>query len=80
MSGAIIDDVEVTAAHDGVAELKLTLRHANGGVSPITLDEIATGALMKACDTDNPAGLIGQSWEKVRDALNHSWNRYSKTS
>lgn len=75
MNGATVSEVQVTAAHDGVAELKLTLRHANGGLSPITLDETAVRALMEACGATEPDALVGVGWEKIRDALTHSWNR-----
>lgn len=76
MNGAVIETVEVGAAHDGVAELIVTLHFANGGRSLVTLDAIAAGALMRACNVTDPAGLSGQGWEKVRDALGVSWNRF----
>ena len=74
---AIISDVRIAAAHDGVAELVVQLRHANGGTSEVALDEVATDALLSACEAQAPAQLLGHSWQKVRDALSVSWNRYT---
>lgn len=56
MSGAVICDARVVAAHDGVAELVVTLRHDNGGRSQITLDETAAAALLQACNAAGPEG------------------------
>ena len=77
MREAVIDSVRVAAAHDGVAEMIVTLRHENGGTSEVALDQLATDALLKSCDVREPADLTGQSWLKVRDAMSVSWNRYS---
>ena len=74
---ATIAAVRIAAAHEGVAELVVELRHANGGCSEIALDALATDALLRSCDTQDPAGLIGHSWSKVRDALGASWNRFN---
>jgi hypothetical protein len=76
VSAAVISHVGVAAAHDGTAELVVTLRHGNGGTSQVTLDEIAADALLRACDARTADDLIGQGWEKVRDALAVSWNRF----
>lgn len=76
MSDAVISDVRVAAAHDGEAELVVTLRHDNGGTSDVTLDRYAAAALLDACRATEPAALTGQSWERVRDALTVSWNRF----
>ncbi len=76
MSGAVICDARVVAAHDGVAELVVTLRHDNGGRSQITLDETAAAALLQACNAAGPEALEGQSWTRVREALTVSWNRF----
>lgn len=79
MSGAVISGVRVAAGHDGSAELVVTLRHGNGGESPITLDEAAAAALFAACRVSEPDALIGHGWESVREALDASWNRFNKT-
>lgn len=69
--------MRVAAAHDGVAELVVVLRHRGGGLSEVSLDEMAAAALMRACQATSPEELTGASWERVRDALAVSWNRYA---
>ena len=78
MSDAVIVDSRITAAHEGVAELVVTLQYNNGGQSEVALDHLATQALFDACQADNLEGLNGHNWEKVRDALSVSWNRFTK--
>ena len=78
MSDAVISAVRVAAAHGGEAELIVTLEHLNGGSSDVTLDAIAAAALLDACAATDPAALTGQSWERVRDALAVSWNRFQQ--
>ena len=77
MTAAVIESVRVAAAHEGVAELVVTLRHGNGGTSEIALDQLAASALLKACEAAAPEQLTGHSWEKVKDALSVSWNRFN---
>lgn len=77
MSFARISHVQIGAAHDGDAELIVTMRHENGGKSLVSLDEYAARALLKSCGTAAPDDLVGASWEKVRDALVASSNRFS---
>ncbi len=76
MQEAVIDGVRVAAAHEGVAELVVMLKHSNGGTSEVALDHLATDALLKFCDAATPAQLTGQSWSKVREAMAVSWNRF----
>lgn len=76
MSGAVIDHVEVAAAHDGVAELIVTLSFENGGQSLVTLDEFAARTLFEARGVTRPAQLEGTGWEYVRDALIASSTRH----
>ncbi|WP_448579518.1 hypothetical protein [Thermaurantiacus sp.] len=66
---AVIETVAVAAAHDGEAELVVTLRHENGGRSRVTLDEPAARHLFAATGAGDPESLVGQGWEHVRDAL-----------
>ncbi|MBR9835024.1 MAG: hypothetical protein GYB42_07505 [Alphaproteobacteria bacterium] len=80
MSGAIIHHVTVAAAHDGVAELIVTLQFNNGGQSLVTLDEHATRHLLKSCGTEDPEALKGVGWEHVRDALAAASARYQTTN
>jgi hypothetical protein len=79
MSVALISAVRIAAGHDGAAELVVTLRHANGGVSDVTLDELAAAALLQGCGAHSMDDLIGLGWEKVQQALAVSWNRYANT-
>ncbi|HEX7037571.1 MAG TPA: hypothetical protein VF210_17510 [Pseudomonadales bacterium] len=73
----MISHVRVAAAHDGEAELVVTLTHGNGGTSQVTLDEIAARALLESCNASRADDLLGHGWDKVRDALAVSWNRFS---
>lgn len=75
MSTAVIAATRVGAAHDGAAELVVTLRHACGGESEVRLDEPAAAALLDACGAAGTEELAGVGWERVRDALSNSWNR-----
>lgn len=76
---AIIESVDVAAAHDGEAELVVTLRFDNGGRSRIALDEPAARFLYEATGADGPDSLVGQGWEHVRDALVRSSARFMET-
>jgi len=80
VSEATITSVRIAAAHEGVAELVVTLTHENGGRSEVALDNLATSALLNGCNVGDPDELIGVSWLKVRDALSVSWNRFNPVS
>ncbi len=69
----------IAAAHDGAAELVVTLRHANGALSDVPLDATAAAALFDACSVRSAEELPGHGWEKVRDALAVSWNRFANS-
>jgi hypothetical protein len=77
MSSAVITRTRVAAAHDGAAELVVTLRHPNGACSDVALDAAAVAALFDACRASRAEELTGHGWEKVRDALAVSWNRFA---
>jgi hypothetical protein len=79
MTAATISHVEIAAAHDGEAELVVTLSFENGGRSQVTLDEYGARQLLDSCAASNADDLIGASWEKVRDALVASSSRYAGT-
>lgn len=66
----------LAAAHEGIAELIVEIRYPNGGVSEVPLDQHASEALMQACAAETADELVGHGWEKVRDALQVSYNRY----
>ena len=76
MKQASIKTVRVAAAHDGDAELVVLVEYGNGGTSEIALDQIASATLMENCSAQSLEELIGHSWEKVREALLVSYNRY----
>jgi hypothetical protein len=79
MSGALISEVSLGAAHDGVAELVVTLRFDNGGETRVALDRHAADHLYTACGVRDSSALVGQGWERVRDALAASSNRFAET-
>ena len=76
---AHIHAVRIAAAHDGVAELVVTLRYGNGATADVTLDSVASAALMQSCRADKVEELTGQPWREVRDALAVSYNRYQSS-
>mgnify|MGYP000120110552 FL=1 len=76
MEAAIIRDVRVAAAHEGIAELVVSIEYENGGTAEVALDQMATSALMDSCNASSIEDVKGQSWDKVRDALQVSYNRY----
>jgi len=73
---AIIDSARIIAAHDGIAELMVTIVYPNGGRTEVQLDPTASDALLTSCDASDIEDLAGHTWEKVRDALALSFNRY----
>lgn len=73
---AIIKDARVAAAHEGIAELIVRIEYDNGGISEVALDQMATSALMQSCAAEDIEQVKGHSWDKVRDALQVSYNRY----
>lgn len=75
-SPATITGVRIAAAHDGDAELIVVLTFANGGNSLVTLDEYATRSLMAGANASHADQLIGLGWDRVRDALIASSNRF----
>ncbi len=76
MRPAVIKDAKVAAAHEGIAELIVSIEHDNGGVSEVALDQAAASALMRACRATTLEDVKGHPWERVRDALQVSYNRY----
>ncbi len=54
----------------------LEIEFENGSASEVSLDNASGLALMKDCDAETAEDLIGQSWERVRDALTSAYNRY----
>ena len=77
MASAKISEVRLGAAHDGDAELVVTLRFANGGQSLVSLDEFAVRSLLASAGAQTADQLIGVGWDKVRDALIASSSRFA---
>jgi hypothetical protein len=73
---AKIAKVRIAAAHEGDAELIVTVAYDGGGNSEVPLDRHASDALLRSCEASALEELIGQSWQQVRDALSVSYNRY----
>ena len=65
---AVISDVRLAAAHEGVAEIVVSLTFNNGGQSQVALEHIAGARLMQNCGAARVDELIGQGWEHVRAA------------
>ena len=74
--GTEIKSVRVAAAHDGDAELIVLVGYSNGGTSEIALDQLASATLMEECHAETLEDLKGHSWEKVKVALQTSYNRF----
>ncbi len=74
---ATISCVRMAAAHEGTAELIVSVVYDGGGTTDVPLDRYASDALLQACSVKTPDQLIGKSWAKVRDALSVSYNRFS---
>ena len=74
---AKVKTARVAAAHEGVAELIVCIEYPNGGTTEVTLDQMASAALMKSCGAETLADVKGCSWEQVRDALQVSYNRFT---
>lgn len=78
MAAATISEVRIAAAHDGDAELLVTLTFPNGGRSLVTLDEFAARSLLASTQSNNPDQLIGVGWDRVRDALIAASSRFNE--
>lgn len=74
--GAKIKQARVAAAHEGIAEMIVSIEYENGGVTDLSLDSTAVEALMTSTRATSLEALIGTSWEHVRDALTVAYNRY----
>lgn len=72
---AIISNVRLAAAHEGVAEIVVSLTYDNGGRSEVALGHVAGARLMESCGASQVEDLIGRGWEHVRDALTCAYNR-----
>ena len=68
-TGAIVVGAELTAGHDGQAELLVRLRHENGVEAPMILDPDTGLALMRGSGADSLSGLIGRAWRDLIKGL-----------
>lgn len=66
---AVVLGAEVTAGHDGEAELTLTVRFENGVAAPVVLDAEAGFDVLAACGAAGAADLVGQPWRRVLKGL-----------
>ena len=71
---AVITDVRLAAAHEGVAEIIVSLTFSNGGRSEVALDQATAARLMQNCGVPQAEQLIGHGWEQVRDAMTGVYN------
>jgi hypothetical protein len=65
LSEAVIVAAEITAGHDGQAELVVRVRHENGVVSNIVLDGDTGLRLLAEAEADDLGALVGRSWRDV---------------
>lgn len=73
---AKISAVRIAPAHEGVAELIVTIAYPNGGKTDYPLDELAAQYLFKIAEVDTPEALVNLDWKFVREAITHSYNRH----
>jgi hypothetical protein len=65
----VIVGAEVSAGHDGAAELTLTLQYENGVTAPVIVDARVGFALMRNCGATCLADLSGQSWRHFLEGM-----------
>lgn len=73
---AAITKVRLAAAHEGLAELIVTVGYDSGGQTDVALDRHASDALLNLCRATKLEQLVGEDWQRVRDALSQSYNRF----
>ena len=66
---AVISHVQLGAAHEGHAELLITLTYPTGGQTVIPLDPMSCAHLMDLAGASQVEELIGTTWQLVRDAI-----------
>ena len=67
---AVISSVQLGAAHEGHAELLITLlTYPTGGQTVIPLDPTSCAHLMDLAGASQVEDLIGTTWQLVRDAI-----------
>ena len=66
---AVISHVQLGAAHEGHAELLITLTYPTGGQAVVPLDPTSCAHLMDLAGASQVEELIGTKWQLVRDAI-----------
>ena len=66
---AVISHVQLGAAHEGHAELLITLTYPTGGQTVVPLDPASCAHLMDLARASQEEELIGTTWQLVRDAI-----------
>ena len=66
---AVISRVQLGAAHEGHAELLITLTYPTGGQTVIPLDPTSCAHLMDLAGASQVEELIGTTWQLVRNAI-----------
>lgn len=66
---AVISHVQLGAAHEGHAELLITLTYPTGGQTVVPLDPTSCAHLMDLARASQVEELIGTTWQLVRDAI-----------
>ncbi len=66
---AVVVAAEVSAGHDGEAELTLSVRFENGVVAPVVLDAEAGFDVLASCGAAGAGDLVGQPWRQILKGL-----------
>jgi len=65
MEEPVVIGVDITAGHDGTAEMVVQVRHENGVVAPVVLDQDTSLELMRTSGAASTAELIGRPWRAL---------------
>ena len=65
----VIVGAEISAGHDGAAELTLMLRYENGVTAPVVVHAHVGFSLMRNCGATCLADLSGQSWRHFLEGM-----------
>lgn len=72
---AVVVAAEVSAGHDGEAELTLSVRFENGVVAPVVLDAEAGFDVLAGCGAAGADDLVGRPWRQVLKGLYEAGGR-----
>ena len=65
MSEPVVIGVDITAGHDGTAEMVIHIQHENGVVAPVVLDQETSLELMRTSGAASTDELIGRRWRDL---------------